>query len=179
MKDKNLTLVIYYMMFWLLNCSASRQEIFLKSAESGDLNTLKFLISEKIPVDSKEPKFGNSALHLAAFEGHTDIVSELLINHANPNLKANDGITPLMAACRKGNLEISKLLVQYGANVNDQDDFGITALMGASYSGNKDLIKFLIKSKANINAKNNSGKSALDKAKDVEIKNLLIKLGAN
>src|SRR4051812_6150498 len=41
---------------------------------------------------------GNTALHIAAITGNTEIIDILLANHANPNAKNARGETPLQLA---------------------------------------------------------------------------------
>jgi ankyrin repeat protein len=54
-----------------------------------------------------DPNEGNKAmkstpLHCAAWNGHADCVSELILRGANPHVKNQDGLTPLDAALRDG-----------------------------------------------------------------------------
>jgi ankyrin repeat protein len=60
----------------------------------------------------------NSPLHIAAKNGHTDIVRSLLLNGMDINrMTINDG-TALHIACRNGRYETAKLLLECGIDVN-------------------------------------------------------------
>lgn len=49
-------------------------------------------------------KDGNTALHLAAHYGHTDLAMELMAAGANVDERDNDGATPLWYAAIRGYL---------------------------------------------------------------------------
>jgi ankyrin repeat protein len=60
---------------------------------------------------------GETALHLAAGEGHLEIVKLLLEHGADVNAKTAYE-TALHLAAGEGHLEIVKLLLEHGADVN-------------------------------------------------------------
>ncbi|CAF3532897.1 unnamed protein product [Rotaria socialis] len=87
----------------------------------------------------------NCALHLAARNGHTDIVRLLLLNGMDINRTTiNDG-TALHVACRNGRYETAKLLLECGIDVNLCNSYEQTAeeVVIKQKSGND--IKRLIK----------------------------------
>jgi|JI8StandDraft_1071087.scaffolds.fasta_scaffold23517_2 ankyrin repeat protein len=170
--------IIILLILSFFNCASSQNSIYLTAADTGDLTTIQKYKSEGGDLNSKEAKFGNSALHLASYRGHTEVVDYLLKNGLDANLRANDGITPLIAASTKGHIKIVQLLLSKGADPKLSDDFGITPLMAASYIGNKEITKEILKLKPDVNARNKNGKSALDKASNPEIIQMLIKAGA-
>ena len=72
---------------------------FIVAAENGILNAsfLKSLLLGQPDVNAKN-EYGYSALILAAWHGHLDIVKVLLANNADVDLKDNDGNTALSRA---------------------------------------------------------------------------------
>ena len=56
---------------------------------------------------------GMSALHLAAWNGHVQIVKYLLSKGASPQAKSKHGSTPVHAASEKGYTEIVRLLLDH------------------------------------------------------------------
>jgi len=102
------------------------------------------------------------ALRLAATNGKTDIVKELLTTAVDINAKAPNNLwTALMNAASTGQTEIVRLLLEKGADVNAKDPSGWTALTlaaGKGYTGN---IKLLIDHGAEINFKGAYGNTAL------------------
>eukprot|EP00397_Hematodinium_sp_SG-2012_P032220 GEMP01034286.1.p1 GENE.GEMP01034286.1~~GEMP01034286.1.p1 ORF type:complete len:568 (+),score=66.60 GEMP01034286.1:38-1741(+) len=117
-----------------LGVELKKQNFLLKLAcESGDEKKVKMLLSEGVPVDyesgSDERNVGiidsnkGSALSVAAFEGHADVVKILLAHRADVNNKLG-GVkgryigTPLIFASEKGHVDVVKILLSSGAVVN-------------------------------------------------------------
>ncbi|MDR3443436.1 MAG: ankyrin repeat domain-containing protein [Legionella sp.] len=66
-----------------------RQPTFLYSAaEKGDAFAVKFLTTHGADLDATD-KYGNTALHRAAFKNHMAVVQLLLDSQANPNIRAS------------------------------------------------------------------------------------------
>ena len=61
---------------------------------------------------------------MAAFDGHLDIVQNLIENGENIDDETADANTPLIYATQKGHSEIVELLVKKGANVNATNTVG-------------------------------------------------------
>jgi ankyrin repeat protein len=70
----------------------------------------------------------NTALHMAAQNGHEGCVKELLQWDANLDCFNADNTTPLMLACREGHSQIVQILLDGGADVNLLDLNQCTAL---------------------------------------------------
>ncbi|XP_044963224.1 ankyrin-1-like isoform X4 [Hordeum vulgare subsp. vulgare] len=91
---------------------------FREVTEKGNIISLQELVAAQpniIYSTTKAEK--NTALHIAASEGHTLFVHHLLL-HAGMNMELmisqnNDGDTPLQLAVRAGHLEVVKHLIQY------------------------------------------------------------------
>ena len=63
---------------------------------------------------------------MAAQNGHSDTVSILLQANANPNLQADDGVTPLYMAVQNGYSDTVSILLQANVNPNLHKNDGIT-----------------------------------------------------
>mmetsp|Transcript_57308 Transcript_57308/g.92856 ORF Transcript_57308/g.92856 Transcript_57308/m.92856 type:complete len:131 (+) Transcript_57308:210-602(+) len=74
-------------------------ELFL-CARRGDASGCEAFTSAKCSqdVNFQEPEHGNTALHVAAEEGHAEVVRVLLASHADPGTKNNYGLKPLELA---------------------------------------------------------------------------------
>ena len=57
---------------------------------------------------------GNTALTIAAKNGNTDIVRQLLEKNANPNAANNEGDTALSLAQKRGHTEVVQILRDAG-----------------------------------------------------------------
>ena len=80
----------------------------------------------------------HTALHLAVFHGHTDVVQVLIDAGADINTNNNAGCSPLHTACESGLLDVVKMLVKAGAGVRATDDEGCTCLILAARCGHID-----------------------------------------
>ncbi|KAL8790643.1 MAG: hypothetical protein Q9213_000491 [Squamulea squamosa] len=87
---------------------------------------------------------GASALHIAAKNGHTAAVKQLLAKNANTNIEDNSGETALHCASRNGDKAIVELLLLHGANVMKKDTRGWGALDWAVIEGKDDVVKILL-----------------------------------
>jgi ankyrin repeat protein len=107
-------------------------------------------------VNAQGEKYGRTALHLAAMNGHLEIVKLLLEHGADVNAKTKEGYgyTALHSAASNGHLEIVKLLLEHGADVNAKTKYGgYTALHSATMNGHLEIVKLLLEHGADVNAK--------------------------
>ena len=63
------------------------------------------------------------------------------------DIKAERGLTPLMAACRWGCMKVVKKLVELGKDVNETSAYGCSSLHYACLGWHPEIIKFLLKNK--------------------------------
>jgi len=62
----------------------------------------------------------------------------------DPNVKDNEGATPLHNAAWRGHLDVVKLLLEHGADPNVKDNAGNTPLHNAARRGRLDVVKLLL-----------------------------------
>nr|KAF6399325.1 leucine rich repeat kinase 1 [Molossus molossus] len=122
------------------------------SAAYGDLETVRYLLTEKQVELPTEPTDDNPAV-VAAHFGHTDIVHELLeslTGGCSPQRLLN---WMLALACQRGHLGLVKLLVlthgadpeSYAVRKNEFPVIGCLPLYAAIKSGNEDIAMFLLR----------------------------------
>lgn len=81
---------------------------------------------------------------------------------AQPVLKNNDGIYPLILASQQGRSDVLRFLIEQNAALDVTDQYGNNALWAACYAGNSDCIDTLIQAGADIDHQNSaSGATAL------------------
>ena len=111
--------------------------------------------------------YGNSALHEAAHEGHTEVIELLLKSGAEVNVRNHKGSTPLSFFCYNSDKESHpestlRMLLTNGAHVGATNGEGMTALLCAATAGRNDLISALMDFGACPTAKDSAGRSASD-----------------
>ncbi|XP_074561600.1 putative E3 ubiquitin-protein ligase XBOS33 [Curcuma longa] len=128
-----------------LGCSASGERL-VSAARDGDLIEARMLL-EFNPGLAKYSTFRglNSPLHFAAAKGHNEIVTLLLENGADVNLRNYCGQTALMQACRHGHWEVVQTLLIFRSIVTRADYLsGRTALHFAAVGGHVRCIRLLV-----------------------------------
>lgn len=86
---------------------------------------------------------GWNALHYAVFNGHTDIVRDLIAKGANLDARAPNHHTALMLAARNGQGDIAKMLLAAGANPELGDLEGNDAMKIAQQAGSQEVVGLL------------------------------------
>ncbi|XP_062028348.1 uncharacterized protein LOC133744224 [Rosa rugosa] len=107
--------------------------------------------------------FGNTAIHVAARNGHVNIVKELvlLMTHEDLKMKNAKGSTALHLAARNGHLHtVKELVLLMGEELNS---IGNTALHSAVLGEKVDIVKELVRfmRQKDLKRKNNNGDTAL------------------
>ncbi|MCP5054468.1 MAG: hypothetical protein GY940_45290 [bacterium] len=109
---------------------------------------IKQLLSEKGLV-------GDSLLHLAAKNGHTELVTELINRGADIDARTFvvTGVTPLSYAAEAGRVETMKLLFQKGALIDPPKtgkNIYSYALFRTAYNGHTEALKLLLEKGAKL-----------------------------
>ncbi|MFM7469298.1 MAG: ankyrin repeat domain-containing protein [Vampirovibrionales bacterium] len=104
---------------------------------------------------------GDTRLHIAAKNGDTSLVEELILGGANVDQTDDLGWTPLHEASLGGHVEIVKVLLAHGANVNQADSTGDTPLHIASHD-DVEVVKVLLAHGADVNQTDYVGATPLD-----------------
>ena len=105
---------------------------FSSAAYNGRLEELNILL-EQYPklVLEKDIRSKRTALHLAADNGHLDVVRALLVNKAQINARDKSERTPLHYATISGFPRIVELLLANKADASPRDKFGLTPMAWA------------------------------------------------
>ncbi len=145
--------------------TAEAVETFVEAALDGKAPVISAALKNGMPVDQKN-KFGNSALMAASFNGHVNTMKTLITAGADVNLRVNNGVTPLMAACGPFPAAV-QLLLDNGANVNATDhNENFTALMYAATEGLSPIVDILLKAGADPSMKDVDGDTAASFARN-------------
>ena len=150
----------------------------LNSANKGNTNRVKALLSTPGVDVNKADRNGNTPLLLACGRGHVGVVRLLL---AHPRIKINKednvGTTPLYRASAMGRTEIVKLLLARPTiYVNKADEDGETPLYRAVDNGHTEVVRLLLAHPdIKVNKAAKDGSTPLSISRNLTIKNLLKK----
>jgi serine/threonine-protein phosphatase 6 regulatory ankyrin repeat subunit B len=78
---------------------------------------------------------------MASQNGHSAVVDALLAKGAETDVRANDGVTALIAASNADHFTVVKALLANGADVDVQTNNGVTALSAAHTVGIKKMLR--------------------------------------
>ena len=116
----------------------------------GHDQTVEVLLAAGADVNLQSREFMKvSALHSAAASHRLDLAKTLLTRGANPNLRAEGGITPLHEAALTGQEDLALLLLENGADRNAKDSTGKTALDHA-LAGKHDAVATLLRARIGL-----------------------------
>jgi len=135
--------------------------VLMVAARHGKPGMVKTVLDARPRINVRNA-FGETALMLAVFQGHTEVVRQLLTRGAEVN---HSGWTPLMYAAARDRVEIARILISQGAQPNAQAENGTTALMMAAREGHLKMVLVLLEHGAELNQKTPAGYTALGMAR--------------
>ncbi|KAF8207721.1 ankyrin repeat-containing domain protein [Mycena galopus ATCC 62051] len=149
------------------------------SARANLVETAKFLLetSQLLLEDSN-----GSALNVASYYGHVEMVQLLLEYTADVNSSRGPHGSALGAAVHSGNANVVQLLIDGGADIDKLVEGHGTVLATASFLGYENLVRLLIANGADVNARDATDTTALGRAvagNHEHIVRFLLENGAN
>lgn len=142
------------------------------AVKKNDVAEVKKLIAQGVDINERAPMLntaddGHTPLLVAARDGYTDIVRELLQAGANPRL-----LDPMMnsspghKAAYEGHPEVAQLLVADGRfDLDAQGPYnGYTALHDAIWHGHIETVKVLLDAGASLDLRTHTGKTPAELA---------------
>ncbi len=136
---------------------------FLQAAENGNRAALGLFLEAHTGTESRN-EHGWTALMLAAFTGHVEIIELLLRYRANVYAIDAGGNTALHWAAFAGHVECAKILIAHHAEVDARNSLGLSPLAQATSHRNLEIVMLLINHGANLNLVDQGGNTALHKA---------------
>ena len=140
--------------------------LFVASEQGRTDEVRSILSSGMVEVDPVDPDdFQKRApLHLAAMNGHADVVKVLLGFGSDPNRAQCWKSTPLHYAAINGHKKVVEVLLDSGANPNLADTIGYTPLLDAAFGDHTDVAQVLLEGGADPNKATNHGRAPLHSA---------------
>ena len=130
---------------WLVGCTTvppSPALAIWNAAELGRIEVVRQHLAAGTDVNDRGGITGLTALHQAAFHGHTAIARLLIGAGADVNAANRRGETPLHSTVYWGHREIAGLLIANGAAVNAKLENGQTPLDWAVQLGASEMAEF-------------------------------------
>jgi len=159
------------------------------AAYHGDIATVRDLLeNQSVPVDRRTDFGQYTALVLAGYTPHTNIVALLLDNGADVNAQDQTSMSALHCAAYKGWTDTARILLEHGADLSLTNSYGSTPLREAVGKGPPDLVALLLDSGASVSIRDQRGwqplhaalrSSALSSSARVSIVTDLLDHGAN
>ncbi|CAF3006428.1 unnamed protein product [Rotaria sp. Silwood2] len=119
---------------------------------------------EKLNILEERDDGSNTALHIAAAEGHSSIVKLLL--EQNCDLQARNIISwlPIHCAAERGRYNSVRVLIENHSPIDPVDKNQQTPLHLAAHNGHSEVVKLLLKNSAKIDKRTTNGDNCLDLA---------------
>lgn len=110
-------------------------------------------------------EYSEASFLKCAERGDVLAVKLFLASGIDPNIKGNDGMTPLLIAAREGRENVISLLLQKGADLNAREiENGFNAILFAAGSGNLNAVNLLLSKGANLTDVSKTGHTLLMRA---------------
>lgn len=139
---------------------------FLKAVRDRDGTTVTQALNEpgSTIVNARDIATGEGALHIVTQRRDLTWIRFLTGKGANPNIRDENGVTPLVIASRLGFVDGVEALLAAGARVDETNNAGETPLISAVHRRDLGMVRLLLENGANPDRNDNSGRSARDYA---------------
>jgi len=133
-------------------------------AAAGNREQLSALLDRDATRLELRDSKGMTPLAVAAWNGHLDLIADLLVRGAQPDLKNSNGLTPLFCAVDRGRSELARLLIDNGADVMTRGYDGRGLIHMAARSGDTWVLDRAIALGADVSEPDRHGVKPLDLA---------------
>ncbi|KAJ3306244.1 hypothetical protein HDV03_000164 [Kappamyces sp. JEL0829] len=132
------------------------------TARIGDIPTLAYLVSEFEALINVTNDDGQTSLHAAVREGHTECVTLLLRHGANVHLRDKYGRSVLMDSIVFNHPEIMRVLIQAGAHFSQDEEMDAVHYLCRAVSSNDiDRVRLLVEAGVDPNTGAQDGRTPL------------------
>lgn len=146
------------------DCNENGHTPLMEAASAGNVSVAKILVDSGASINTHSNEFKESALTLACYKGHLEMVRFLLEAGADQEHKTEEMHTALMEASMDGHVAVARLLLDSGAQVNMPADSFESPLTLAACGGHVELAMLLLERGANIEEVNDEGYTPLMEA---------------
>ena len=152
------------------------------AAMLGFCDLAEHLISENPEHVNARGGSKETPIHVAAFAGHTNILSLLLEHGVDVDDRDTRDRTPLHLASMKGRVEAGQCLLDRGADIDARDDRDWTPLLSAVFKEDVEFARMLLICGASINARDDGDWTSLLRAivrGNIQLVRLLLEHGVD
>ncbi|XP_045473083.1 serine/threonine-protein phosphatase 6 regulatory ankyrin repeat subunit A [Harmonia axyridis] len=110
----------------------------------GHVTVVGLLLSRSAELLQSVDKHGKTGLHIAATQGHYQMVEVLLGQGADINASDKNGWTPLHCASKAGCTDVVVLLTESGASPKSETNQGAVPIWFAASEGHHDVLEYLM-----------------------------------
>ena len=140
--------------------SAYSQSLF-ETIGRGNIDSVKIIVAGDAGTVHAPNADGDMPLHIAAFNGHKDIVAFLLSQGADIEAVNPLNQTPLLYAAFGGHTDILNYLIERGAIFAYKDGLNMSPFLFAARNGHPDVVNALLNLGVDINEQGLNGNTAL------------------
>jgi NF-kappa-B inhibitor alpha len=143
------------------------------AVQAGQPEVVRLLLASRVSPDCRDGD-GESAVHAAVREDSADMLEQLLLAGADPNLPSHLGKFPLHVAVERNLLPLVKLMADHGVDMEARDQVaGRTALHLAVDRQLEEMVRYLVKeAKVELAREDYSGMEALNFAESSRNQNI-------
>jgi hypothetical protein len=140
-----------------------RSTVLLAVLDAGDLDLVRWLHEQGVPVDEADSG-GRTALSFAAANGRLDLVRYLVESGAVVDRRDVQQRTPLFHAALGDHADVIAYLLDQTADANARDQFGDTPLIAACAKGNAAAAELLVQRGADPALEDQEGRTAKERS---------------
>lgn len=138
------------------------QEQLVNKSETNHIRFVEMLLRKPLDPNARSDAGMPLALHMAAHQGHFEVVKLLHEASGEVNATMERGETALHLAADSGNFEVVRFLIEAGADKDAaRSDDGKTALHFAALRGHLQVVQLLVEAGAEKDAATFDGHTAL------------------
>ncbi|KAM5181166.1 ankyrin repeat domain-containing protein 49 [Mantella aurantiaca] len=154
------------------------KDLLLFAAENNRLGTVQRILANQPDLVNVTDEDLYTPLHRASYNGHLDVVRELIAKGANIHAVTLDGWTPLHSACKWNNTAIASFLLQHGADINAQTEGSLTPLhLAAANRDSRQILELLLMNRyLNPHLTNKVGETAQEIARRTDVFHYLFEM---
>jgi Ankyrin repeats (3 copies) len=145
---------------------AKEETVLAVATQPGYGGILRTIMSESLHTSESKVTEAEANVKMlkAAIEQEDLKLCDYFLGAVGPDVRYDDGTTPLHLAIQKKNVKMMELLRTKNANFNARTDKGVTILMSAVTTGDLQLVKLVLEKSVNLESKDVNNDTALSMA---------------